>query len=577
VSLTGGQLRYENKALTTSDLFVTRSIGPVQCGTQVSPCIQIADGQETTDGVAGTACVQVSAVVACDPAAFTTIFLNLKDGDDRVFIGSGVKPVSVDGGEGDDRMRSSGGGDALFGGPGADTLSDAEDSGVGGDDLLDGGDGDDTISLGSGDDLVQGGAGNDVVEMDDGDDTLRLDDVANDGRQGEGKNIRSDVETVDGGGGGDTMFGNAGPNTLLGGPGNDLIDAAGGNDVLEGGPGADDLIGGAGQDRVAYTDAAAQRISLDGVRDDGAPGELDNVRTDIEDIAAGAGNDELLGNGAANVLDGGPGNDRMVGDGGVDTFLGGAGADAVFARDGLGERVDCGGEVDTGEGDTNDLLVGCEGLALSSALIPDADGDGAIKGFDCDDGNPAIRPGALDVLDNGIDEDCVGGDAENLDRDGDGFLRPTDCDDANPKINPGARDIPGNRVNEDCSGGPAPFPLLGSIATGIFDFPGRFTSMVSINVRRPRKGTTLRITCRGGGCPFKTRARKIKRNSSKTQVINRPLGKAKLRRGTRVELRLTKPRTVGFFVRFTIGQGVFPSKTELCLPPGKKRPSRCPA
>src|SRR5215217_3877479 len=254
VTLTGGQLRYENKALTTSDLFVTRSIGPVQCGTQVSPCIQIADGQETTDGVAGTACVQVSAVVACDPAALTTIFLNLKDGDDRVFIGSGVKPVSVDGGDGDD-----------------------------------------TISLGSGDDLVQGGAGNDVVEMDDGDDTLRLDDVANDGRQGEGKNIRSDVETVDGGGGGDTMFGNAGPNTLLGGPGNDLIDAAGGNDVLEGGPGADDLIGGAGQDRVAYTDAAAQRISLDGVRDDGAPGELDNVRTDIEDIAAGAGNDELLG------------------------------------------------------------------------------------------------------------------------------------------------------------------------------------------------------------------------------------------------------------------------------------------
>ncbi|HET8951857.1 MAG TPA: calcium-binding protein [Solirubrobacteraceae bacterium] len=577
VTLSGGQLRYENVALTTTDLFVQRVVGTNGCGTAPQPCLLISDGQDVNDGVAGAGCVTVGASVACDPAVFSTIFLNLKDGDDRVFIGDGVKPVTVDGGADDDQLTSSGGGDALHGGPGADTLRDIDDTAVaGGDDLLDGGDGDDTISLGSGDDLVQGGAGIDAVTMGNGDDTLRLDDVANDGRTGETKNVRSDVEAVDGGNGGDTMFGNAAGNVLRGGEGNDVIDAGGGDDVLEGGPGADDLIGGAAVDRVSYSNAAAQRISLDGVRDDGAPGELDNVRADVEDVTAGAGDDEVIGNGADNALDGGAGSDRLDGAGGVDRYVGGPGADAVFARDGLRESVDCGTESDAGEADTNDELAACEGLALSSDLIPDADGDGAAKPDDCDDGNAAIKPGVIDVLDNGVDEDCNGADAVNLDRDGDAFLRPTDCDDANARINPGARDIPGNRVDEDCKGGPAPFPLLGSIATGIFDSTNTFSRMLAINVRRPVKGSTLKVTCKGAGCPFRSRTRPITR-SRERQIIERPLGKARLRIGTTVELRLTRPRTVGFFVRFTVIRGDFPRRKELCLQPGAKRPTRCPS
>ena len=343
---------------------------------------------------------------------------------------------------------------------------------------------------------------------------MRLDDLANDGRAGETKNVHSDLEVVDGGGGGDTMVGNAGSNTLRGGPGNDIVDGGAGDDTLEGDGGADDLAGGAGTDGVTYPEATAQRITLDGVRDDGASGELDNVRADVENVAAGPGNDDVVGNAAANVLDGGAGDDRLEGGDGVDAFLGGAGADTLLARDGLKESVDCGAQTDGGEGDTIDELVDCENVALSDERIPDADGDGATKPGDCDDRNPAIRPGVVDVPENGIDEDCSGADAVNLDRDGDKFLRPTDCDDANPRINPGARDIPGNRVDEDCSGSPAPFPLLGSIATGIFEFPGRFTRLASITIRRPRKGSTLRITCRGGGCPFRTRTRKIKRNRS---------------------------------------------------------------
>jgi hypothetical protein len=139
---------------------------------------------------------------------------------------------------------------------------------------------------------------------------------------------------------------------------------------------------------------------------------------------------------------------------------------------------------------TDPLQVSCttaqtlEGTALEFFLCGDGDGDGfasaSCGGADCDDANPLIYPGALEVCGDGIDDDCDGFD-EIGDEDGDGYLDEaciggTDCDDDDPDLNPGVDadddgwdacldcndafdfinpgeiEICGDAIDQDCSG-----------------------------------------------------------------------------------------------------------------------------
>ena len=95
---------------------------------------------------------------------------------------------------------------------------------------------------------------------------------------------------------------------------------------------------------------------------------------------------------------------------------------------------------DCGNVDTTGLL---ERLANLEARLSnsdfDADGYAPATG-DCDDSNASTSPAAVDISDDGIDNDCDGYAVVSSDYDGDGYIAigagGRDCDDSDPKVNP---------------------------------------------------------------------------------------------------------------------------------------------
>src|SRR3954469_367078 len=268
-------------------------------------------------------------------------------------------PATIHGGAGDDSIQDSSGTDAgraLYGDAGNDTIK-----GYAGNDVVDGGDGNDELDGGEGNDKVYGGAGND---------------------------------------------------TLWGDHYNDP-----GADVIDGGPGLDTT-----QDWSIPSDLTAQpsvAVTLDGVANDGRPGEGDNV-TNVEkfqmyvvgrfvgsnaaeniniynpgnegpsQLIGNGGDDTLIGNDYDDTVDGGPGNDHVEGGMGNDVVTGGPGRDVIYgdatassctwyscqipfgndvihAHDGEPDNIDCGIGTDKAIVDAIDVVANCEDVEVSGA------------------------------------------------------------------------------------------------------------------------------------------------------------------------------------------------------------------
>ena len=195
-----------------------------------------------------------------------------------------------------------------------------------------------------------------------------------------------------GGGGGDLLQGKAGPDRLDGGAGADRLFGGAGGDDLRGGAGPDALGGGLGPDLVSGgpgRDIAfygqrglTVRVTIGAGANDGVAGERDNVRSDVEGIFSGRGNDVLVGNGRANRLFGGAGNDTLRGMGGSDVLTGGAGDDRIDARESGGpmslaaqagavDQVVCGAGNDTAFVDAADAVdPDCENVIGAAPPTP---------------------------------------------------------------------------------------------------------------------------------------------------------------------------------------------------------------
>jgi Ca2+-binding RTX toxin-like protein len=245
--------------------------------------------------------------------------VDLGAGDDKFNGGPGAE--SVVGGAGNDELKGAGGDDKLDGGDGNDKLN-----GQGGRDQVLAGNGDDVLD---GDeyetpsaDVLDGGPGNDrvegwsnpLVEAEHPPISVTLDNQANDGRPGEGDDVRS-IERITSNTSGtvvlsdaddivemwanidqgaSTIRTNGGNDKVTGGNHDETIDGGAGDDTLEGGYGNDTIVGGPGRDRI-YADMSRSDCGvLQSCSDPYGNDTIDVRDGEADTVSCGVGTDKVL-------------------------------------------------------------------------------------------------------------------------------------------------------------------------------------------------------------------------------------------------------------------------------------------
>ena len=133
-------------------------------------------------------------------------------------------------------------------------------------------------------------------------------------------------------------------------------------------------------------------------------------------------------------------------------------------------------EICFADADNDGYRVDATSTVISSDLDCSDSGEAVFTDpiGDCNDASSAIRPGATETIDNGVDQDCDGRETCYVDTDVDGYrgtttvtafdltctarglgntVDPIDCDDDDPTVNGGAPEIAGDGLDQDCDGG----------------------------------------------------------------------------------------------------------------------------
>lgn len=265
---------------------------------------------------------------------------------------------------------------------------------------LEGGAGDDTLIGGLGADTLIGGEGSDWASYQTAERAVvaSLSAPANNTNDAAGDTYTS-IENLLGSDFNDALTGDSGKNILNGGMG---------DDTLMGGGGGDSLIGGEGKDTVSYANALVKvEAYLDSALQQFNSGAaVSDTYSLVENLTGSAFNDLLVGDDAANVLDGGAGDDTLQGGSGADTLIGGSGTDEVSYVNASGAvtlNLDTGGTAGHANGDVYNSIENVTGSAFDDNITGNS-GDNLIRGGA---GNDSLTgAGGNDTL--------LGGDGDDL-------------------------------------------------------------------------------------------------------------------------------------------------------------------
>jgi len=161
-----------------------------------------------------------------------------------------------------------------------------------------------------------------------------------------------------------------------------------------------------------------------------------------------------------------------------------------------------------------------------------------------------------------------------IDNDHDGFFAGQDCNDASAAIRPGALEIRGNRVDENCDGISEPFLTVASGLSTNWDVHGSRLTLTGLTITQvPAKTFKAEIRCLGKGCPFKRRALTGKvRSRSMNVLASLSKRQRRFRAKQTLQVWISAPGLNTKVAQLQLKAGKLPKIVPLCVPPGAVRP-----
>jgi hypothetical protein len=175
--------------------------------------------------------------------------------------------------------------------------------------------------------------------------------------------------------------------------------------------------------------------------------------------------------------------------------------------------------------------------------VLDGDSDGFNRGVDCDDANAAVHPGATDVLDNRIDEDCDGADATT----------PPAVAVSVPAVTPVTPVTPMT---------PAAKPSISVTLSYFMRARQRSTTFSTLSVKGVPAGATVTVTCKGK-CPKKRLKITSRRGGTVTLAAFR---RKALKVGTTLTVSVTRSGMTGMAKILRVRASKRPSLSTKTLP-----------